>query len=181
MTPPSVRRGTAADSAWMAEVLASAFATDPPMRWFVPDDRRRARLLHSYFRDIAGLYEAWVTEGGVALWAPPGAWPPPLRRVARPYLRTFGRWPLRGILGSRAIEAGHPHDRWFLDYLAVAPAAQGRGTGSALLAAAPSGPKYLHAGSERSRDLYLRHGWRVTERFEMPFGGPPLWRMLSGS
>ena len=164
----------------MAEVLASAFATDAPMRWFIPDDARREALLRRYFRDVLGLYEAWVAEGGVALWAPPGAWPPPLRRVAPIYLRTFGRWPVRGFLGSRRVESGVPHDRWLLDYIAVSPDAWGQGTGAALLRAAPAGPAYLHAGSERSRDLYLRHGWRVTERFTLPFGGPPLWRMVSG-
>jgi GNAT superfamily N-acetyltransferase len=150
------------------------------MRWLIPDQRRREPLLRRYFRDVVGLYEAWVTDGGVALWAPPGAWPPPLRRVAPTYMRTFGRWPLRGVAAARAVEAGDSHDgRWVLDYIAVAPGRQGQGIGSALLRAAPEGPKYLHAGSERSRDLYLRHGWQVTERFELPFGGPPLWRMLS--
>jgi GNAT superfamily N-acetyltransferase len=165
----------------MAEVLASAFATDPPMRWFIPDDERRERILVRYFRDVAGLYEAWVCEGaGVALWAPPHA-RSPILRVPLTYARTFGRRPIRAGLGSRAVERGHPHDRWFLDYIAVAPAAQGRGTGSALLQAGPDGPAYLHAGSSRSRDLYLRHGWRVTECFTLPFGGPPLWRMLRDS
>jgi hypothetical protein len=38
-------------------------------------------------------------------------------------------------------------------------------------------PAYLNAGSPRSRDLYLRHGFEVTEEFRLPEGGPPLWRM----
>ena len=162
----------------MAEALAGAFATDPPMRWFIPDDRRREGILRGYFRDLIPLYEAWVCdEAGVALWAPPHARSPTLR-VPLTYVRTFGRWPIRAGLGARAVERGHPHDRWFLDYIAVAPGAQGRGIGSALLQAGPGGPAYLHAGSPRSRDLYLRHGWRVVEEFTLPFGGPPLWRML---
>ena len=36
---------------------------------------------------------------------------------------------------------------------------------------------YLNAGSPRSRDLYLRHGFVVRSEFRLPFGGPPLWRM----
>jgi GNAT superfamily N-acetyltransferase len=162
----------------MAEVLASAFATDPPMQWFIPDARRREERLRRYFRDVIALYEARTVEGGVALWAPPCTWPPPALRIWPIYLRTFGRWPVRGLLGSRRVERGVPHDRWLLDYIAVAPDRQGQGIGSALLEAAPDGPKYLHAGSERSRALYLRHGWRDLERIELPFGGPPLWRML---
>lgn len=165
----------------MAEVLAGAFATDPPMRWLIPDDARREARLRAYFRDMIGLYDGWVVErAGVALWASPESWPPPLRRVAPTYLRTFGRRPLRGLLASHAVERGVPHDRWMLDYIAVAPARWGSGIGSELLRAAPDGPKYLHAGSPRSRALYERHGWRVTERFELPLGGPPLWRMVTG-
>jgi hypothetical protein len=38
-------------------------------------------------------------------------------------------------------------------------------------------PAYLNAGSVRSRDLYARHGFGVTEEFELPDEGPPLWRM----
>ena len=29
----------------------------------------------------------------------------------------------------------------------------------------------------RSRDLYMRHGFEVTEEFRLPDEGPPLWRM----
>ena len=38
-------------------------------------------------------------------------------------------------------------------------------------------PAYLNAGSWRSRDLYLRHGFQVIEEFSLPDDGPPLWRM----
>ena len=33
-------------------------------------------------------------------------------------------------------------------------------------------PAYLNAGSARSRDLYLRHGFEVTEEFALPDGRP---------
>jgi hypothetical protein len=38
-------------------------------------------------------------------------------------------------------------------------------------------PAYLNAGSPRSRELYKRHGFHVTEEFRLPDDGPPLWRM----
>jgi GNAT superfamily N-acetyltransferase len=65
----------------------------------------------------------------------------------------------------------------------VDPAAHGRGTGSALLAPVlercdrVGAGAYLNAGSPRSRELYRRHGFEVTEEFSLPFEGPPLWRM----
>ena len=33
-------------------------------------------------------------------------------------------------------------------------------------------PAYLNAGSARSRELYLRHGFQVTEEFQLPDGRP---------
>ena len=65
----------------------------------------------------------------------------------------------------------------------MVPEWQGRGIGSALMGPvlercdAERMPAYLNAGSARSRDLYARHGFEVTEEFRLPDGGPPLWRM----
>jgi ribosomal protein S18 acetylase RimI-like enzyme len=100
------------------------------------------------------------------------------------YLRVFGRHPLRMVRGSRTIDAGHPSEpAWYLDYIAVTPAAQGRGIGSALLAPMLERldrerlPACLTAGSARSRNLYRRHGFEVREEFRLPYDGPPMWRM----
>lgn len=174
-------------------MLAAAFCTDPPLAWFVPDARRRRERLRRYFRALLPLYpprgEIWTNpeRTGAAVWVEPGAWPFTLRqqRSALPALaRVFGPHPVRAALGVHAIERGHPEaPHWYLDYVGVEPGAQSRGTGSALLAPvlarcdAERVPAYLNAGSARSRDLYARHGFEVAERFELPFGGPPLWRM----
>jgi GNAT superfamily N-acetyltransferase len=91
---------------------------------------------------------------------------------------------VRGIAGLRALERDRPAEQhWFLDFIGVEVAARSRGTGARLMrplldhcdaAGIAAG---LNAGSERSRDLYLRHGFEVTRRIELPFGGPALWRM----
>ncbi len=178
----------------MAEVLAAAFARDPPLAWFIPDAARRERLLRRHFAASIPLYAAagaaWVSadRAGAALWVAPGAYPFRLREelsVARARLEVFGRWPRRGIGGLRAIERHHPREppHWYLDYIGVDPAAQGRGTGAALLAPmlarcdVERRAAYLNAGSPRSRDLYARHGFAVRSELRLPFGGPPLWRM----
>ena len=99
-------------------------------------------------------------------------------------LRVFGRWPRRGIGGLRALDRHHPQrPHWYLDYVAVEPGRPGprRGLGAACADARAlrrRGPwRYLNAGSPRSRDLYLRHGFEVAAELRLPFGGPPLWRM----
>jgi ribosomal protein S18 acetylase RimI-like enzyme len=177
----------------MAGALARAFAGDPPMQWFVPGAARRERLLPGYFASVLPLHlrmgEVWTSEdpAGAAAWVAPGRWPFPPRAqagVLGSLLRTFGRHPVRSLRGVAAIEAGHPHEpHWYLDYIGVDPAGHGRGTGSALLEPmlsrcdAERASAYLNAGSPRSRDLYSRHGFEVLARFELPGGGPPLWRM----
>lgn len=177
----------------MATALAAAFDGDEPLRWFVPDARPRQVLLERYFRAQLPLFmangEVWTSDEVPcsAAWAAPGRWPfPPLDQVRSTptMLRVFGRRPLRAVAGLRAIERGHPREpHWYLDSIGVDPSAHGGGTGSALLVAmarrldAESAPAYLNAGSSRSRDLYLRHGFEVREEFALPFDGPPLWRM----
>ena len=187
------RLATSADVPRLAAALAAAFSGDPPLQWFVPDARRRPALLRRYFTALLPLYlecgRVWATDDpvGAAAWVAPGRWPFPVRRqlpVTPTLLSVFGRHPVRGVRGLRAIEHGHPTEgHWYLDYIGVDPASQGRGTGTALMAPMlelcdrEREPAYLNAGSPRSRDLYARHGFEVTERCMLPMGGPPLWRM----
>ena len=71
----------------------------------------------------------------------------------------------------------------YLVFLGVAPGAQGRGLGGALLrerlvrADAEGLPAYLEASSPRSRLLYERNGFRDTgDPIQLP-DGPPIWPM----
>ena len=189
-----VRRAGAADIAPAADALAEAFDGDPPMRWFLPEDEDREERLRPYFRALMRhlhmpFGEVWVSEDplGAAGWVQPGAWPFSARRRRRVIpieLRTFRRHPVRAVQGVEVLERNHPSEpHWFLDWIGVERAGQGRGAGSALLRPmlalcdAQGAPAYLNAGSSRSRDLYLRHGFEVTEEFRLPHGGPTLWRM----
>ena len=190
----TVRPATTEDVAPIAEALAEAFSGDPPMMWFTPEEEGRVERLRPYFRILLRRLhlphgEVWVSEdpAGAAAWVRPGAWPFSTwqrRGVIPSELRTFGRHPVRVMRGVEAIERNHPRDpHWYLEYIGVERAGQGRGVGSALLRPmlercdAERVPAFLNAGSTRSRELYSRHGFEVTEEFRLPYDGPPLWRM----
>jgi ribosomal protein S18 acetylase RimI-like enzyme len=125
---------------------------------------------------------------GAAIWAQPGHWATPpldLLRAGPAMLRVFGpRLPL-ALRSLVRIERGHPRnpEHFYLHYLGVVPARQGRGLGSRLLKPVldrldeEAMPAYLEASTERSRALYERHGFAVTEIFKLPSSGPPIRRM----
>jgi GNAT superfamily N-acetyltransferase len=189
-----VRPASPSDHERIVAVLAAAFATDPPLSFLLPDARTREVSLRRYFAALLPLYATagaiWTTDDGLgaALWIAPGRYPfaareslpvlPTLVGVFAPRLR-------RAIGAQLATDRRHPHDppHWYLDFIGVEPAGQGRGLGSALLAPmlarcdTERRGTYLNAGSPSSRDLYLRHGFAVRSEFRLPFGGPPLWRM----
>lgn len=81
------------------------------------------------------------------------------------------------------LDEHHPHEPiWYLNFLGVEPAGQGRGVGSALLeqvlvrADRDAAAAYLDATSMRNRRLYERHGFEARGELHVP-GGPPLWPM----
>ncbi len=82
------------------------------------------------------------------------------------------------------MEQKHPHEpHWYLAVLGVAPDRQGRGFGSHLMQPvlercdANGDAAYLETDTERNVQLYERHGFKVTEEFDLPGGGPPVWLM----
>jgi GNAT superfamily N-acetyltransferase len=191
---PSVRKVTLEDVPRLALVLGRAFDSDPPMRWFLRDDARRVELARQMFdvmlRAVHLTRDAcYTTEEvtGGALWVPPGRWRLGFwqqLRLLPGMVRVFGRDLARAQRGLSVMDTGHPRrPHWYLDSLGVEPESQGRGVGSALMQPILERcdhermPAYLNAGSARSRDLYLRHGFHVMEEFHLPEDGPPLWRM----
>jgi GNAT superfamily N-acetyltransferase len=180
-------------------VLRRGFDADPLIGWFLRADGRREEALGDFVSDSITEYAADghridVAEldgnvAGAALWtAPPGAQPSPWRARA-------GVWGLRRWTGLRrlprlgwlvvASERRYPRTpHWYLYLVAVDPEQQGRGVGSALLAAglaradAEAMPAYLEATSERNSALYARVGFERAGVLRYPLGGPPLYPML---
>ncbi len=174
----------------MARVLAAAFADDPVWRWLVPPGTQRARRLQRFFAlEIAhvGLPDGavWTTERleGAALAMPPGKWRMPIAQQVRHgprFASVFGSRLPRALGLLTKLEAKHmrePHV--YFPYIGVAPAAQGRGIGRALMEPALADadrqrlPAYLEASSPGSAQLYRRIGFLDLEEVRFA-SSPPL-------
>jgi GNAT superfamily N-acetyltransferase len=124
-------------------------------------------------------------RSGAALWAGPGRWREDLRQslMLLPMLPVLLPRILRSTHAVREIERRHPvQPHYYLSVLGTEPKQQGGGIGSALL-----GPvlrrcdtdgvgAYLESSKESNVGFYVRHGFAVTERIELP-EGPALWLM----
>ena len=72
---------------------------------------------------------------------------------------------------------------WFLDLVAVAPAAQGRGLGRRLVAHglerahAGRGPAFLETATPGNVAFYQSLGFQVVSQQQAPDGGPVIWFM----
>jgi ribosomal protein S18 acetylase RimI-like enzyme len=188
----AVRPASIHDLARVGLALSRAFQDDPVFVWSVPDSDRRREVLPGLFTIFAAAFQRHghvyrTADGtGAALWVPPGVAP-----VDDDEADAFGA-ALQEVLGpdaertfmvSELLDENHPHDPvWYLNFVGVEPAGQGRGVGSALLdhvlgeADRNAEPAYLDATSMRNRRLYERHGFAATRELRVP-DGPPLWPM----
>ncbi|MEV4544128.1 GNAT family N-acetyltransferase [Micromonospora echinaurantiaca] len=188
----AVRRLEPAETALVAGRIAEAFLVLDATRWLVPDAGRRQAVLARNFEILVdhamrhGLVYGTEDRDAVAVWFPSVGEPvpPPVDYAAR-LAAACGEWTERFAHLDELFAANHPHpDHHHLAFLAVRPARQGQGLGTALLRHhhawldAHGVPGYLEASSELSRDLYARHGYRVAEPFRLPDGTPfwPMWR-----
>lgn len=189
-----VRRHTTGEREQLTAVMARAFDDDPIANWFAAQDGKRARRIYDFmdvaFRITARHDEIYTTDGilGGAYWAPPGKWKMGLLQqlaLTPSVVRTATLRRVPGVMaGLNAIEKKHPHTpHWYLLALGVEPEQQGRSIGTQLMAPVlercdrEGTPAYLESSKERNVPLYERNGFRVTEVFQVPNGGPPIWLM----
>lgn len=195
MTADPVEELREADEPDAIEALASAFRDNPLNRAVLgADPQRRLRCNRAGMRQLVpnvrhlglALLARSPAGVGVLLANPPDAYPlaPPaplaqLRTLWVQGLRVSLRW-------QRVFE--HMHERhplerhWYLATLGVAPAAQGEGIGSALLAAllrradADRLPVWLETDRPENLPFYLRAGFASVD--ESRVYGVPVWHML---
>jgi GNAT superfamily N-acetyltransferase len=168
------------------------------MDWFMRADAGRDAARLAFFDRLVrrlGFPVARIDRpasgGAAAIWMP-FEWlqePPPLQAelMTLPMLlRATGLARFPRLMAIRAdMDKHHPLERRhaYLWFLGVAPAAQGRGVGSALLRAANARldaealPAYLETGTERNVALYRRHGYEVLSEHKARPDAPTMWSM----
>ena len=196
-TPPLIRPATIADRPAVIAVLAAAFIDDPALSWLYPDAASRPARLARFFGLITNadarldLAQVAVDDDGAiigaALWRPPGQWSLPVPTLLMALPRLIGSFGFAlpralGLMGAM----DHQHDRrphWYLQFIGVAPAAQGRGVGGALLRAglarAAGQPAYLETATPSNVGLYQAHGFGVRNEWQHA-NCPGFWSMWHG-
>lgn len=190
----AVRKVRPADRQQLTAVMARAFDDDPIANWFAAQDRRRARRIYDFldvaYRITAPGDELYTTDElqGAAYWTPPGKWKMGILQqlmLMPAMIRTASLKRVPAIMGGlNAIEKKHPHaPHYYLLALGVEPDLQGRGLGTLLMQPIlercdrEGMAAYLESSKERNVPLYERNGFRVTEEFMVPNGGPKIWLM----
>ncbi len=190
----NVRKASPADRQRLVAAMARAFDDDPFANWVCAQDKRRARRIYD-FMDVAyritaphgDVYTTGDVQGG-AFWAPPAKWkmgPLQQLRLTPAMGRSAGWRRIPSVIGGlNAVEKHHPHEpHYYLLALGVEPELQGHGLGTQLMAPIlercdrEKVPAYLESSKEKNVPLYERNGFQVTERLEIPNGGPPIWLM----
>jgi ribosomal protein S18 acetylase RimI-like enzyme len=188
-----IRRATAGDAAAMSSVLARAFATNPFVRWILPDDDHYARIGDSFFRMAVEQElahgEVYTDDaiGGAALWLPPGSPSPGLvdqLRMGLQLLKVAGTRTLVAAPALMKFETARPtRPHWYLTVLGTAPSVQGQGLGGALIdpilkRCDESGvPAYLESSNPDNVSYYQRFDFEVTGEVAYR-GGPTVPLML---
>lgn len=191
MSEVQVLRAEPSDAAAVADLIALAFHPLRAAKWLAPDPAERLRMLAGQFAilvehaSVHGTVCRTSDGDGVAVWFDRTRQVPEPPDYQSRLAAVCGGAVARFTLLDELFETRHPAGpHHHLAFLAVTPAAQGRGLGTALLEHhhahldAHGVPAYLEASSERNRALYARHGYQHDEPFRLPDETPfwPMWR-----
>lgn len=177
----------------LAAVLGRAFADDEMIRWKLRADVGPEEIADTFRAIVAAHVEIGTLREidgghGVSGWLPAALLDrfeelvvPVGRASALPHTDdggarydAFWEW----IVGHTA-----PEGSWYLDFVAVDPAAQGRGFGVALVregmdrAFAENAPVSLTTETASNVGFYERLGFHVVDEGDAPLGGPHMWFM----
>lgn len=188
--PNDVPTDVVLDEGQAVATLVMAFSADPVVRWLYPEPARYLAFFPQLARllggdaFVAGTAEVAQGHAGTALWVSPDSH---LDEEAAAALveRSVDEVRAEAVFALFTEVLGlHPTEPvWYLPFIGVDPAHQGRGIGGRLLAAGLARadrdglPAYLEASTPRNRALYERHGFEVLAEVRAA-GSPPLWPMM---
>jgi GNAT superfamily N-acetyltransferase len=184
-------RARTRDAHQVAAVIAAAFGDLDVAAWLVPPAEDRQRVLYAHFRILVdhaidhGDIQMTANRAAAAVWLPRHRPLPDIPDYEHRLWLACGTYTERFAELDAAFDKHHPAEaHHHLALLAVEPARQGRGLGSALLARYHARldrdrmPAYLEASSHNSRRLYLRYGYADHgDPLDLPDHGPRLWPM----
>jgi len=177
----TIRPSSSTDLRQLAVSGWQAFADDPVVRWFFPDDDDYRASGHDMFgwvlRRGHALSAVWCTDDGVAFarWTPPGRPEPSPEAIGPEDDRLDPDWrAARYAAYGRFSEANTPvESHWYLNMLATHPDWQRRGLGAQLmsvvfeLADADGLGCYLETETEANVAYYRRHGFEVRTEWDL--------------
>lgn len=193
------QRLAASQVAWAADLLATAYATDPLWQRLLTTPQR-AWLCQVLVRYALHQGRAYTNPDrtAVALWRPPGAEAPSAACLFRSGA-LLGPWHLpiatiRQLVELRRAQQARRHRHlgerttgaFELLALAVHPAARGTDTGRSLLMATiaamqvGNAPCYCETTNLRALPLALRLGFRIVGEANDPLAGTPQWALARG-
>ncbi|MEP0392967.1 MAG: GNAT family N-acetyltransferase [Erythrobacter sp.] len=178
----------------LSGTLAAAFQDDPALSWIVEDSGKRAKMLPGFFKVMAqqsrrhGEILASPDRGAVSLWYPPGEVSDGLLATAYDNLQMllgFGLSLPRGLKVAEEMYKRHPRPQpySYLRYVGVAPEAQGKGWGGAIVrvgvarAVEQGTGVLLETATPDNVTIYTRLGFEIIEEWKVP-GGPDFWTMV---
>jgi ribosomal protein S18 acetylase RimI-like enzyme len=190
MTIHTVRSALASDEAAVVDVVLLAFASDPAARWTWADPQEYLRTFPRFIKAFAGrAFEqgsAHCAEdlGGAALWLPPGIGSDEEAMGALIQSTVPERLHKDVVAVGQEMVRCHPSEpHWYLPFIAVDPARQGKGYGGALLKHGLAAcdrdrnAAYLESTNPRNVPLYQRHGFELLGTIQVG-SSPPIFPML---
>ena len=179
MNPPKINIAEMAQRERVIATILLGFSADPLTRWFYPEAKTyllAAPLFDAFGGGAVEAGSAFVCDGfeGAALWLPPGLMPDE-ERVAETLQATIAAEIIEDVFAVfEKMDEFHPDEPvWYLPLIAVDPAHQGKGIGSALMKEALTRcdsaklPAYLESSNPRNISLYERHGFETMGQIQV--------------